>query len=61
MHNKILAYIASITALVLVVVQILSSADVITDGQLASTIGGICFIIFTLWAITLGRTILSSE
>ena len=58
-HNKILAYIATVTALVLVVVQVLSSADVITDGELLSMIAGICFIIFTLWGITLGRTILS--
>jgi len=37
----------------------LSAADVLTDGQLASTIGGICFIVFTLWSITIGREILS--
>ena len=58
-YNKMFAYIGALAAAVLVAVQVLSAADVLTDGQLASTIGGICFIVFTLWSITIGREILS--
>jgi len=58
-YNKMFAYIGALAAAVLVAVQVLFAADVLTDGQLASTIGGICFIVFTLWSITIGREILS--
>ena len=59
-YNKIFAYIATAASLVMVVVTILGAVDAL-DGETGALVGGICFIVFTLWAITLGREILSSE
>ena len=59
-YNKIFAYIATVASLVMIVVTILGAIDAL-NGETAALVGGICFIVFTLWAITIGRQILSSE
>jgi len=59
-YNKIFAYIASVAAIVMVVTTILGATDTFS-GETGALIGGICFIVFTVWAITVGREILTSS
>ena len=58
--NKNVAYVVGLVALVSLVVSVIGGFDSSTL-QTMNLIGGICYIIFTLWSIWLGKDMLSRD
>ena len=58
--NKNVAYVVGLVALVSLVVSVIGGFDSSTL-QTMNLIGGICYIIFTLWSIWLGKDMLARD
>jgi hypothetical protein len=59
-NNSIFAYIAGLAALVAAICSIVTGIDS-TQAQTMQAITGICFIVFTIWSIVIGRSMCSSS
>ena len=58
--NKNVAYVVGLVALVSLVVSVIGGFDSSTL-QTMNLIGGICYIVFTLWSIWLGKDMLARD